>query len=60
MDTTKSHLDQISEIRNMMERSSKFISLSGLSGVWVGLIALAGMGAIIFNYQDYLIVILRS
>ncbi len=53
MDTSKSHLDQISEIRNMMERSSKFISLSGLSGVWVGLVALAGMAAVFFNYQDY-------
>ena len=55
MDTSKSHLEQISEIRNMMERSSKFISLSGLSGVWVGLIALFGMGAVVFNYQDYFV-----
>ncbi|HEY9049568.1 MAG TPA: hypothetical protein VIN08_26900 [Ohtaekwangia sp.] len=32
----------IASIRNMMERSSKFISLSGLSGVLSGIYALAG------------------
>ncbi|HEY9008486.1 hypothetical protein [Ohtaekwangia sp.] len=32
----------IASIRNMMERSSKFISLSGLSGVMAGIYALAG------------------
>ena len=33
---------ELSSIRQLMERSSKFISLSGLSGVLVGLYALAG------------------
>jgi hypothetical protein len=32
----------ITEIRSMMERSSKFLSLSGLSGVMAGIYALAG------------------
>lgn len=32
----------LQEIRKMMEDSSKFLSLSGLSGVWAGVIALAG------------------
>ncbi len=36
------HLNDIREIRTMMERSSRFISLSGLSGVCAGLFALAG------------------
>jgi hypothetical protein len=33
---------ELSSIRNLMERSSKFISLSGLSGVLAGVYALAG------------------
>jgi len=36
------HLDDISLIRNMMERSSRFISLSGLSGIFAGIFALLG------------------
>ncbi len=36
---------ELSSIRDLMERSSKFISLSGLSGVLAGLYALAGAGA---------------
>jgi hypothetical protein len=35
---------ELSSIRNLMERSSKFISLSGLSGLIAGLYALAGAG----------------
>lgn len=38
-------LEQIKEIHSMMERSSRFISLSGLSGVFAGFFALAGAGA---------------
>ncbi|NDV69603.1 hypothetical protein [Dysgonomonas sp. 25] len=38
-------LDDLKHIRSMMERSSKFLSLSGFSGVSAGLIALAGAGA---------------
>ena len=34
--------DQISSIKNIMERSTKFISLSGLSGVMAGIYALIG------------------
>lgn len=34
--------EDLSHIRSMMERSSRFISLSGLSGVVAGLVALAG------------------
>ncbi len=37
-------LKEITAIRSMMERSSKFLSLSGLSGVSAGLAALAGWG----------------
>jgi hypothetical protein len=36
------HLNDLSEIRHMMERSSRFISLSGLSGVFAGCFAIIG------------------
>ncbi|NCD71152.1 hypothetical protein GSY63_17430 [Mucilaginibacter sp. R11] len=35
---------EISSIRNLMERSTRFISLSGLSGVMAGVYALIGAG----------------
>jgi hypothetical protein len=38
----KKHQEDLSHIRSMMERSSRFISLSGLSGVFAGLSALIG------------------
>lgn len=37
-------LAQLAEIRTIMERSSRFISLSGLSGVGAGVVALLGAG----------------
>ena len=36
------HLENLKEIRTLMERSSKFLSLSGLSGISAGIIALLG------------------
>ncbi|MBX2841713.1 MAG: hypothetical protein KTR26_08070 [Flammeovirgaceae bacterium] len=36
------YLKDISEIRSIMERSSRFISLSGLTGVFAGIYALIG------------------
>jgi len=36
--------DELASIRNLMERSSKFISLSGLSGILAGIYALIGAG----------------
>ena len=36
------YLEDISEIKNMMSRSSRFISLSGLSGILAGIYALIG------------------
>jgi len=41
----------LASIRNMMERSAKFISLSGLSGVLAGVYALVGAGAAYFVAQ---------
>lgn len=43
---------QLAEIRRLMERSSKFISLSGLSGISVGILALLG-ASFAFFYLNY-------
>ena len=40
MDKNQEHLNNLSEIRSLMEKSSTFISLSGLSGVSAGIIGL--------------------
>lgn len=45
------HLDALQEIRRMMERSSRFISLSGLSGIGAGLSALIG-ATLVYLYLD--------
>jgi hypothetical protein len=42
MKTTENYLEEIKEIRKMMEQSSRFLSLSGLSGIIIGIYALAG------------------
>ena len=42
MDTSTNNLDALKDIRKMMERSSRFISLSGMSGIVVGVCALGG------------------
>lgn len=50
MDTTgQSNLDAIRDIRKIMERSSRFISLSGWSGIGAG--ACAIIGAIVANQR---------
>ncbi len=59
------YLNDISEIKNLMNRSSRFISLSGLSGILAGLYCLIGAGLaykIIYfdavtlnNYSDLII-----
>lgn len=54
MKQTKDYLQDISEIRNIMERSSSFISLSGLSGIMAGIYALIG------SYISYRIVYLEK
>lgn len=52
------YLDDLSEIRKIMSRSARFISLSGLSGVSTGVIALAGAllaYQLVFRQHDYLV-----
>ncbi|MBL7815647.1 MAG: hypothetical protein JNL70_11570 [Saprospiraceae bacterium] len=45
MTSTHEQLKDLREIRSLMERSSRFIGLSGLSGIAAGLCALAGATA---------------
>lgn len=45
MTRTDSNLDALQDIRKMMERSSRFISLSGWSGISAGVCALIGAWA---------------
>lgn len=42
MDTTNQSLEALQDIRKMMERSGRFISLSGWSGIATGICALIG------------------
>lgn len=42
MSTNSSRLDDLKDIKTIMQQSSRFISLSGLSGISAGLCALAG------------------
>jgi hypothetical protein len=53
MPATQDPLSQLTEIRAIMERSSRFISLSGLSGVGAGVVALLGT-AVAHYYLGYI------
>ncbi|MRX64980.1 hypothetical protein GJ691_12500 [Maribacter sp. RZ05] len=56
---SKKYLDDISEIKELMSRSSRFISLSGLSGILAGLYAITGaVLAYVYltpNSEDYIV-----
>lgn len=52
------YLSDISEIKNLMNRSSRFISLSGLSGILAGVYALIGAfiaNQLLLNHKTYYI-----
>ncbi len=53
MNTEKDYTKDLAEIRSMMERSSKFLSLSGWSGILAGVYALAGAWFSSFYYGFY-------
>ncbi|TND08510.1 MAG: hypothetical protein FD123_2306 [Bacteroidetes bacterium] len=46
------HLSALTEIRDLMNRSSRFLSLSGISGICAGVLALAGAGVAWFWMRD--------
>jgi hypothetical protein len=54
MESKNEHLESLKEIRAIMEKSSQFLSLSGLSGVFIGLTALLGAVSIyLFKYDFF-------
>jgi hypothetical protein len=53
MDSVESGLRDITEIRSMMERSSKFLSLSGLSGISAGIVAMLGAAIAWSDFSAY-------
>lgn len=54
MESHKKHMDDLSEIRSMMEKASKFISLSGLAGVLAGIYAIIGAGVAYWYFYIFL------
>lgn len=51
MTSNQESLHTLAEIRDLMERSSKFLSLSGLSGVFAGFFAIIGAGAAYIRFK---------
>lgn len=52
MDSQSEYIEDIRIIKKVMEESSRFLSLSGLSGLFAGLIALAGAVFAVFFILD--------
>lgn len=52
MSSSEEHLETLAEIRDLMKRSSRFLSLSGLSGVCAGVFALAGAAVAYFYLRE--------
>ena len=52
MKEEQDYIQDLAEIRSMMERSSKFMSLSGLAGVMAGIYALAG-GWVVYSIYNF-------
>lgn len=46
------YIEQLKDIRNLMDRSSRFLSLSGLSGVLAGIYAILGAAGVWFVIQN--------
>lgn len=55
MTKTNKQLSDLKQIRHLMERSSRFISLSGLSGIAAGIIALIGAAIARWRIIDVLV-----
>lgn len=59
MKTEQEYIKDLTEIRSMMERSTKFLSLTGWSGIMAGIYALIGayiaFQLLHFNRQEMLL-----
>jgi len=53
MDSSSQNLETLKDIKRIMERSSRFISLSGLSGIVVGICALSGATIAWYRIRSY-------
>ena len=53
MTDQEKHLQDLKEIRSLMEKSSKFVSLSGLSGIITGVVALIGAALAYYRLQQH-------
>ena len=47
----KNYQEDLSHIRSIMEKSSRFISLSGLSGIFIGIFAILGAVYVFFAFE---------
>jgi hypothetical protein len=52
MTSQEKQLQDLSEIRNIMERSTQFLSLSGLSGVFAGIYALLAAWFVYYDFAE--------
>lgn len=50
MENQNQQLESLHEIRSIMERSTRFISLSGISGVFVGIFAIIGAMPVVYFF----------
>jgi hypothetical protein len=52
MENQSEYIEDLRIIKKVMEESSRFLSLSGLSGIFTGLIAIAGAAIAVFVFLD--------
>jgi hypothetical protein len=52
MENKPEYIEDLRIIKKVMEESSRFLSLSGLSGIFAGLTALAGAAVAVFAFMD--------
>ena len=52
MEDKSEHFEDLKIIKKVMEESSRFLSLSGLSGLFTGIIALAGAAFAVYTFLD--------
>ena len=53
MEQKEQYVNEIKAIRQMMEQSSRFLSLSGLSGILIGVYALIGANSLARKYTTW-------
>lgn len=54
MENKENYVKDLETIRTLMERSTRFLSLSGLSGIMAGIYAIIGAGAFYLRYSEFI------